>query len=302
MSDYEVTGSTLLNWLNLVEPEFASTIIVGCGLDDGESDKLLPIISLDMDINSLNCSIDGETKRFPIGALRSLSIVDQRPNAPLREAINCATTPAEQELDSARDFLKSKGIKAHKIVNSDDVLELVQTVDNHDAGVLPSLAVMRYRYEMLKRTQLYHQGVKFTKGWQDLSERNKGPKVPEIYVMLAFFLRHSGRLDEAIIVTEVINFPRSKFRANPSAIAVLATQRAAILIDLYEIRRDLALLEQARKYAAKAWAIQQGDEVHMVYARLKKHENTLQDEKARLQKEEALHKIGNLEKPKVNKK
>ena len=108
MSAYETSGSTILKWLDLVEPEFASTILVGCGLDDGESEELLPIVSLDIDDNCLNCTLDGQIKRFPMAAVRTLSIVDERPSAPLRKAIDNEKTPVEREFESAQDYLKSK--------------------------------------------------------------------------------------------------------------------------------------------------------------------------------------------------
>ncbi len=59
---------------------------------------------------------------------------------------------------------------------------------------------------------------------------------------------------------------------SPGQRAVLATERAAILLDLWEARRDPNLLIEARRYAGMAWAGSQSEEASMVYKRLEKLE------------------------------
>ena len=59
-------------------------------------------------------------------------------------------------------------------------------------------------------------------------------------------------------------------------LGVLCTLRAATLLDIYELHWDPKLLKVARKTNGKAWAMEKGSHVILVYKRLEKFERELE--------------------------
>ncbi len=74
----------------------------------------------------------------------------------------------------------------------------------------------------------------------------------------------------ALKVTEPVVRRPPYVSLSPGQRAVLATERAAILMDLWEARHDPNLLIEARCYAGMAYAVSQSEEASMVYRRLEK--------------------------------
>ena len=124
-------------------------------------------------------------------------------------------------------------------------------------------------YKIIKRADLLPFGAKVIGTWRDLSLAKKGSVSGDVLIKLAYCFRHSGQLDKALDASEVVTRHDRKVSLTHGQKAVLATERAAALLDLYNIRRDQSLLAQARRCAGIAWAIAQSNETSLVYQRLK---------------------------------
>ena len=79
-----------------------------------------------------------------------------------------------------------------------------------------------------------------------------------------------------IAITNVVEFPKERFKCPPHLISILATIRAAIYLDIFEKRNDRDLLVLSRKTVNKAWAINKSDEASNVYQRLQKFERLVE--------------------------
>jgi hypothetical protein len=58
------------------------------------------------------------------------------------------------------------------------------------------------------------------------------------------------------------------FKLQKSEKGVLAAQRAAILLDIFDATRDDAHREEARRFAKMAWAIKQSPELSLLFKRM----------------------------------
>jgi hypothetical protein len=59
-----------------------------------------------------------------------------------------------------------------------------------------------------------------------------------------------------------------RFKLTKSEKGVLATQRGAILLDIFDGTRDDAHREEARRFAKMAWAIKRSPELSLLFKRL----------------------------------
>ena len=151
------------------------------------------------------------------------------------------------------------------------------------------------RYDVLKRTDMFRLGAEICDRWRKLTLDNRGPVLVDVFIKLAFFLRHSGQLKKALRATQLIELRSPVVKLSMGEKSVLATIRSSILLDLFETNRDLEDLKQARSYAGLAWANGQSDETNMVYQRLKKYENLVKDEQAIIERENSMRRLTNPE-------
>jgi hypothetical protein len=94
-----------------------------------------------------------------------------------------------------------------------------------------------------------------------------------ILVKLVYCLRHSGNLHEALKAADFGLSRNDRIALSQVQKAIIATERAAVLLDLFEAQRAPELLKEARKSAGMSFAISQSEEVRAVYQRLKKLES-----------------------------
>ena len=273
MTEFTANGSDVLNWLQTTDLDQAKDILVGCGIDNGEDEELLEVINIDLQGQILECSLHNKSSKIPFAKLRQFFVVDERNDHPLAGALEDKKSDWQRSLDRAKEELKSLGVSSASIQNADDILLIRQMLDLKQNSTLPTRNEREEFYIALKKSDLLRLGSEVSEHWLSLSRAANETIEPDIYIKLAFFLRHTGRLDKAYRVTGIVDLPHSTVRMSPIERSILATMRAAILIDQYEAQPDIDLLKRARGYAGLAWANAKSDETRMVYKRLEKHEN-----------------------------
>lgn len=87
---------------------------------------------------------------------------------------------------------------------------------------------------------------------------------------LTYMFRHTGRSQQAIEVSNVVEFPRSKFNGTNGLFSVICTVRAAVFMDIFNNHNDKELLLYTRKTLNKAWANEKSAETSSAYQRLDK--------------------------------
>lgn len=267
VTDVELHGLSVLQWPKVVDTEKASGILVGCSIDNQIDDFALMIESVGPD-HVLQCRLGAATKRIPPAILSRSTVLDNRSPSPLLAAINSIKSPAQIELEQAQARLQSYGIPPHKVARADDVPILLATMMDHDQQVLPSNDAQIERYEALKRTGMLAAAANVVDGWQRASLKSRGLVDGSILIMLAYCLRHSGTFDRALEVTAPVIRADPRVVVKPGQKGILATVRAAFLLDLYEHKRDHALLEEARRCAGISWDKSPSEQASLVYMRI----------------------------------
>ncbi|MFT3966122.1 MAG: hypothetical protein QM690_09595 [Sphingobium sp.] len=242
--------------------------LIGCHFYHDDPDDVELITDAPSDAAILIAIRNGKTRRLPYGALEQGYII---PNGPeLRAALQAARTPREEELDRAAAILASERVNSAALA-ADDRLALAEAFEDARAGVLPDAAMRQNRYKLLRRYELYRQGVGILEGWRAMLPQDSGDQAT-ILIELAACYRYSGEIRRAFEVTDLL---AGRVRTlTPGARAVFASERAAILLDLFERDHDPARLVEARRWAGVAWSIDQSEYVSMIYKRLTSLEGT----------------------------
>ena len=84
---------------------------------------------------------------------------------------------------------------------------------------------------------------------------------------LCYCFRHTRQLEKSVKTSVVIE-TGGRFKASPHLISIIATIRAASLLDIFELHNDPEILPVAQKTLGKAWANNKSQEEASVYKRL----------------------------------
>lgn len=261
----ETPVTEVLRWLAKGAPADARELLVGCSLDDGDSEDVTPIVGFDVDRTVVELR---GGRRVPLAAVRNGVIVETRLGAPLASAVASAITPQERQEREESAELGRAGIVAEKLASPADrraALTLLRSIERSElpdrqkrdgfyiavrAGDDPGLARVGARVFRLLLSRFAAAG-----------------RIPDdLHWRLARCLRSSGQLREAVAVSEVLHTGSVK---EPEARKFLATTRAAALLDLYEATHDTSLFALAERVAKVAYALGPADEeIKSVYRRL----------------------------------
>lgn len=270
--DQEIEGQAVLNWMKQAGLPRAKEVLVGLQIDDGTDVHLREIVDIDSSWVII-ASLDGKLKRIPPGLLHGSTVIEPRPGWPLQEAINGLKTDGERSVDSAKEELKSLGFPVTKLTNASDAIVALEMMRDFNSARLPTPEQQVERYDIIRRSNLHGLGAKICRQWFAAKWQSAQTTDGSILIKLAFCLRHSGELREALEVVDFALSKNKKISLSQMQKAILSTERAAVLLDLYEIQHEQDLLKEARKSAGMSFAISQSEEVRAVYQRMKKLEN-----------------------------
>jgi hypothetical protein len=267
VSDVDIDGRLLQRWLktDAVEP----ALLVGCALDDGESEATLPILEVDLSRQVLICAAERGRTRIPFARLADCVLVAPAGH-PAIAAVQACVSPEEKVHNRMLDEL---GPEYPRTFASVADLEAVHAAEMaRRAGKLPERALRGPWVRALKRNELHRQGARLAQTWRELAHAVGAPW-SDIALHLAWFQRHAGHPNRAIETAR--DFWRSKAPASQTETAMLATVEAAAWIDRFARKGGAPPdLVEARRAAAKAYAIAPTDpEIQAVYHRLKAMES-----------------------------
>jgi hypothetical protein len=255
----------VLVWLSRAGAEEASKLLVGCALDDGTSDEAVPIVAVDTERKSV--TLEGGRRLLLAGA-RDGEIIDPRPDAPLVSAIAAQWTPAERQERQQRAELARAGIDADRLPSGEDRRAVLGFLRMMGSGELPDQE-QRHRFYLALSAAgdsgLARVGARV---FAELAERfaAAGNVPDDLYWRRTWFLRSSGQLREAVSASDGLHRGQVK---DQGARKLLATVRAAVLLDLFDATGEAKWLGLADRAARVAYAIAPAEEeVKAVYGRL----------------------------------
>lgn len=264
----------VLIWLSRVGAQDAARLLIGCALDDGDSDEAIPIVALDAERKVV--TLQGG-RRVLLRAVRAGEVVDCRPDAPLVQAIANQWSAAERLEREENAELARAGIAVGRLASGEDRRAALAFLRKTARGELPGYGERHGFYLALRAggdAGLARLGARM---FAQLAERFEatGGVPDDLHWRRAWCLRSSGQLREAVAVSDVLHAGRVK---DAGAQKVLATTRAGALLDLFEVTGEVKWLSLAERAAKVAYAIDpNGEEVSAVYRRFR----TLRDRAGR---------------------
>ena len=264
LDEASVPVRDVLVWLSRVGAEEGQRLLVGCALDDGTSDEAVPIVALDAERKAV--TLEGGRRLLLAGA-RDGEIVDPRPEAPLVSAIAAKWTPAERAERQERAELAHAGIDADRLASGEDRRVVLAFLRMMAAGELPGSDERHRFYLALSATGESGLARIGARVLAELAEQfaAAGGVPDDLYWRRTWFLRAAGQLREAVSVSDALHLGQVK---DQGARKLLATTRAAVLLDLFDATGEVKWLALADRAVRVAYAIAPADEeVKAVYRR-----------------------------------
>jgi hypothetical protein len=264
--EVEVPGADVVRWLSRIPPHKDTEVLVGCDLDDGDSDQLVPILGIDRERNAL---VVAGGRRVPLTRVRAGAVVDSRHGAPLQQAISSSETPAERQARQDRIDLGRAGIDPDRLASPRDQQAVLALLKSEAAGTLPGSQQRHDGYMAFRATAeppLARAGARL---FAKIAERyaSSGQAADDLFWRRTWLLRTSGQLREAVAVSDILD---SGGPGDAGARRILATTRAATLLDLFELDGDRTWVARAEKAVAVAMAwVPHDDEALNVHRRLR---------------------------------
>ena len=272
-----LTGSMAITLVN--HAEFPETNFFGAsfyeGKDDSEDERILSF---------KDGFIFTEQNKYPFSIFKKelAELIFPEPSKELMGLINSLKSIGEKRQEKVDNHLASIGFPVNLGVFSLEQKEYIWSLV--DTATVPSASHRSNFFELAKKTTNLNWCSRFFERWLLAAEKNNEPE-PLGRMHLAYVFRQTGLLKQALEVTNVVEFPRERFKCPPHLLSILATMRAAVFLDIFEKCHDKQLLAFSRKTVNKAWAINKSDEASNVYQRLHKFERLIETEnyKARIE-------------------
>jgi hypothetical protein len=252
----------VLVWVKRVGPEVALQTLLGCALDDGASESLHVIEGIEV-------SAQAEPMAFTLrGGVRALTgrlraagaaIVESRPGAPLAAAIEAGRTEPERALRAQAHALRKHGIDAARLKSADARGAVLRFMEALDQDSVPDAPTRHAAFDAFKNAepQMQRLGAQVFKRLAALCAA-KGQQAPEdVHWRIACLLRYAGALREAIAESDILNGPSLRDQGPRK---ILATTRAAALLDLWRVTHEVKLVREADAAFRVAWGIDPDDE------------------------------------------
>ncbi|MCX7684750.1 MAG: hypothetical protein N2Z67_05670 [Acetobacteraceae bacterium] len=269
----QVAGGDVARFIQEAGAGTARELLVGCVLDDQRSEEGWPITGIGED-GSLAClSPSGEPRRVPLARLSGFLVVDDRRPPRLRRTLEARLPVWEKDARRRRAALERSGLVPSSAEDARILAEVLAAVSR---GEIPTFDEEQRFYEACKRAaatpdrtrrrKALQAGVRVFRAIERLGQRRD----PGVRVKLAFCLRHAGETRAALEATAFIEDARACRRVSPETLAVLATERAAALADLYESEQDGSVLSRADYWARRALALSRGcEEARLAWCRIR---------------------------------
>lgn len=262
----ETVGEDLLP---LLHGRFAAEVaaaLVGCGYYRTDPDKIAHILRCDADSGRVTLQDEGRER---VGALAGAYVLhdDSR-----RRIFDAALSPEQRVAREETALLAAFGYNGR--VDHADLHPLAEAIRQARAGPVTAndrqrALALAQRYDALKLVE------RFCRQWiAHLDSTIPG----DILIPLVKILRDTGRTAEALGKTDILLDRDSHLTTNERQI--LFVQRAALWMDRFEQVYDRKLLARARRSADRAWALVQSDACSFVYQRLRKLENSFDEDRS----------------------
>jgi hypothetical protein len=296
----QLDGDIVARWASLAITEYLGLLT---GAEYSDADDIWIVQGVQN--ASLTISNEGDSK----SVLRAFSFfksgtffLSDESGMRIEELINQSLSPSDKMIVSAKEYLGGCGFSISELGGDSHVLLMADAIRNFEVhSEIPDGDNWSRIHDILSNgsTSLMRCGAKFVTKWIDQSEKLAEGQF-DVYrrVLLSVLYRHSGQLDKALKVSEIVELPRGKLNGGVSTIAVLCTTRAGTMMDLAENQpaNKAELLKHTRLTLNKAYAMSGGEaeEIRGAYMRLKSLEKHVQEESHLEKVHQQMQEVGKL--------
>ena len=254
-----VSGSKAIRLLSL--PNCPKANLFGAEVYDGnDAGATEPVLNFN------NGQIATAAKVYPLSWFnRSTSeLIFTKPSRQLHELLRGTVTLGEARIETVNDQLKAIGFPV--TVSTVELEEREFAVKVMESDAVPSQRERSKFFDIAKRAEPMHWAVRHFERW--LLNLERGERFDPVGRMhLCYCFRHTRQLEKAVKASVVIE-TGGRFKASPHLISIIATIRAASLLDIFELHNDPEILPIAQKTLGKAWFNNKSQEAASVYKRL----------------------------------
>ncbi len=262
MTELLIPLEDVLVWIKRVGRDVALQTLLGCELDDGATDSLHVIEGMEFSAQAepIAFALRGGA-RFLTGRLRAAgaAIVESRPGAPLAAAIEAGRTEPERALRAQAQALQEIGIDPARLKSADAGQAVLHFTQSLDQNIVPDASTRQTAFDAFKNAdpQMQLLGAQAFKRLTVMCAAKGQPAPEDVHWRTACLLRYAGALREAIAASDVLNGPTLRDRG---ARKILATTRAAALLDLWGETHEVKFVREADAAFRLAWGIDRHNE------------------------------------------
>jgi hypothetical protein len=300
MTEIEHEGAEVaLALQNMGTAEAMAAALPGCSFYLDDPDETFEIITVDRAGGRIELQRGARGKRLTIAALARGYVIESRDPSVISALTTQAKPPHIIAAEEARLRLQRAGIRAAAVSN-EDAPEIDQAVADYQAGKLPSWSERRRITELLFRYELHDPFIQLAEAWLGMAH-DAGEKVlGDVLIQVVDAYRKKGDGEAVLYWTSSVDLPRNLAPLPPTQMSILNVQRGATLLDLYDRDGDPAKLKAARLCANRSWAIGPSEHCSALFARIKRLEDALTDEKAAANRQlvqQRLQELGSTRRP-----
>jgi hypothetical protein len=263
----EFDGIRIKNWIERSGSHYLE-LFNGCEISN-ESSLWLIVEVTNITISVAEDENTNHIKKFGLDFLIGKTIFVPKNKLKLIEEIDQNKSPSEVLEDEAESILRKHSISISSLGGGATVLKFTRILNEWDKNqIIPNEEGLIYFYEKSKNSKEISKAVlPIIREWCVLRESEIKTYDAFLRLNLAVLLRLSGKFDESLEVSKVIDLSQTEFKCGSRLRSMICCDRAAVFLDKFERNHNPDYLNQAEKYLKRAFANEQSDEVSACYHR-----------------------------------
>ncbi|CAN1544617.1 hypothetical protein MCEKH45_01943 [Methylophilaceae bacterium] len=274
----EFDGIRIKNWIERSSADYLE-LLNGCELSNESS--IWEIVEITNNtISVAEVENTNHIKKFGLDFLIGKTVFVPKDKLKLIEEIEQKKSPSEVLEDEAESILRKYSISISSLGGGATVLKFAIILNGWDKNqIIPDEDELIYFYEYSKKSKEISKAVlPIIRKWCDLRESEIKTYDAFLRLNLAVLLRVSGKFDESLEVSKIIDLSQTEFKCGSRLRSMICCDRAAVFLDKFERNRNSDYLNQAEKYLKRAFANEQSEEVSSCYHRYRAYLKSLTED------------------------
>jgi hypothetical protein len=271
----EFDGIRIKNWIERSDSDQIK-LLNGCEISNESS--IWEIVEITNNtISVAEVENVNHIKKFELDFFIGKTIFVPKDKLKLINEIEQNKSPSEVLEDEAESILRKFSFSISSLGGGATVLKFARILNGWDKNqIIPNEDELIYIYEKSKKSKEVSKAfLPIMRKWCDLREAEIKTYDPFLRLNIAVLLRLSGKFDESLEVSNVIDLSQTEFKCGSRIRSMICCDRAAVFLDKFEKNHNQDYLNQAEKYLKRAFANEQSEEVSFCYHRYRAYLKSL---------------------------